>query len=190
MIDTNQSTSKEPAAGDVRAWLRRGILAARAGDRGEARRCFAAAREVEPNNIVALLWSAWLAIAPQESVELLIRVLDLDPKNEHARAGLRWARRRPPPDEKPPDPPPSGGPGGDDSPPGAEPPSDPSIQRDTLLSTDIQEGARKGAVAQRARRLIGPLGLLLAVACLGLRDRTQAAIYARDNNLIVTAPKS
>jgi lipoprotein-anchoring transpeptidase ErfK/SrfK len=166
VIDTNQSTGNEPAAGDVRAWLRRGILAARAGDRGEARRCFAAAREAEPDNIVALLWSAGLAPAPQESIALLIRVLELDPKNEHAHAGLRWARRRPPSGEKPPDPPSPGSPGGNDSPPAAEPPSDPSALRDTLRSSDIQEGARKGAVAQRARRLIGPLGLLLAVACL------------------------
>jgi lipoprotein-anchoring transpeptidase ErfK/SrfK len=164
--DTNQSTGNEPAAGDVRAWLRRGILAARAGDRGEARRCFAAAREAEPDNIVALLWAAWLAPAPQESIALLIRVLELDPQNEHAHGGLRWARRRPPPGEEPPDMPPSGGPGGDDSPPDAESPSDPSALRDALRSSDIQEGARKGAVAQRARRLIGPLGLLLAIACL------------------------
>jgi lipoprotein-anchoring transpeptidase ErfK/SrfK len=166
VIDANQSTGNEPAAGDVRAWLRRGILAARAGDRGEARRCFAAAREAEPNNIVALLWSAWLAVAPQESIALLSRALELEPKNEHARAGLRWARRRPPSGEEPPDPPPPGGPGGDDSPPGTEPPSDPAARHEILRSPDIQEGARKGAVAQRARRLIGPLGLLLAVACL------------------------
>ena len=125
MIDANQSTGEQPAAGDVRAWLRRGILAARAGDRGEARRCFAAAREVDPDNIVALLYSAWLAPTQQESMALLIRALELDPKNEHARAGLRWARRRPPSDEKPPDPPPSEGPGGSDSPPATEPRSDP-----------------------------------------------------------------
>ncbi len=166
MIDTNQSTGNEPAASDVRAWLRRGILAARAGDRAEARRCFTAARAVEPDNIVALLYSAWLAPDPQESTALLIRVLELDPKNEHAHAGLRWARRQPPSSQKPPDPPPSDGPGGGDAPPGPEAPSDPSVLRDALLSSDIQEGARKGAVAQRARRLIGPLGLLLAVACL------------------------
>jgi lipoprotein-anchoring transpeptidase ErfK/SrfK len=166
VIDTNQSTGNEPAAGDVRAWLRRGILAARAGDRGEARRCFAAALEAEPDNIVALLWSAGLASAPQESIALLIRVLELDPKNEHAHAGLRWARRRPSSGEEPPDPPPPDDPVEGESPPGAEPPSDPSALRDTLRSSDIQEGARKGAVAQRARRLIGPLGLLLAVACL------------------------
>ncbi len=166
MIDTNQSAGDEPAAGDVRAWLRRGILAARARNRAEARRCFAAARAVEPDNVVALLYSAWLAPDPQESTALLIRVLELDSKNEHAHAGLRWARRRPPPGEKPPDPPPSDGPSGGDSPPGSEPLSDPSVLRDALLSSDIQEGARKGAVAQRARRLIGPLGLLLGVACL------------------------
>jgi lipoprotein-anchoring transpeptidase ErfK/SrfK len=166
VIDTNQSTGDKPAAGDVRAWLRRGILAARAGDRGEARRCFAVAREAEPDNIVALLWSAWLAPALQESIALLIRVLELDPKNEHAHGGLRWARRRPPSGAEPPDAPPSDGPGGGDSPPDAESSSDPSALRDALRSSDVQEGARKGAVAQRARRLIGPLGLLLAVACL------------------------
>jgi lipoprotein-anchoring transpeptidase ErfK/SrfK len=163
VIDANQSTDGKPAASDVRAWLRRGILAARAGDRGEARRCFAAAREADPDNLVALLWSAFLAPARQESMALLIRVLVLDPKNEHAHAGLRWARRRPASSEDPPDP---DRPGGDGPPPGTEPPSDPSALRESVLTSDIQEGARKGAVAQRARRLIGPLGLILAVACL------------------------
>jgi lipoprotein-anchoring transpeptidase ErfK/SrfK len=197
VIDTNQSTGNEPAAGDVRAWLRRGILAARAGDRGEARRCFAAALEAEPDNIVALLWSAGLASAPQESIALLIRVLELDPKNEHAHAGLRWARRRPPSGEEPPDPPPPDGPGGGESPLGAEPPSDPSALRDTLRSSDIQEGARKGAVAQRARRLIGPLGLLLAVACLLILAGmvlvtwySAAAVLASLPRLVTEAPTS
>jgi len=80
-------------AADVQLWLRQGVSAARAGDRASARRCFQAAREADPNNVVALLWLARLALTRLESLALFSRVLELDPQNEDARAGIRWARR-------------------------------------------------------------------------------------------------
>jgi ABC-type dipeptide/oligopeptide/nickel transport system permease component len=76
-------------------------LAEHSGDHAEARRCFQAARALDPDNIVALLWLAWLTPNREESLVLFSRVLELDPKNERARAGLRWARRRPAPAEGP-----------------------------------------------------------------------------------------
>jgi ABC-type dipeptide/oligopeptide/nickel transport system permease component len=80
----------------VRWWLQKGLLATRVGDHAQARRCFQAARKADPDNIVALLHLAWLAPTRYESLVLLSRVMELDPKNKRARAGIRWARRRPP----------------------------------------------------------------------------------------------
>jgi tetratricopeptide (TPR) repeat protein len=76
-------------------WLRRGLRAVHAGDRARARRCFQAAGDADPRNIVALLWLAWLVPSREESLALFVQVLELDPRNERAHAGIRWARRRP-----------------------------------------------------------------------------------------------
>ena len=73
-------------------WLHQGMHAGQAGDRAEARRCFEYARAADPDNIEALLWLAWLARDREESLALFGRVLTLDPGNERARAGARWAR--------------------------------------------------------------------------------------------------
>jgi len=81
---------------DLDSWLRRGVLAARSDDYPGARRCFQAARDAEPDNVFALLWLAWLAYSRLESLALFSRVLELDPDNENAHAGIRWAMRRPP----------------------------------------------------------------------------------------------
>jgi peptide/nickel transport system permease protein len=140
---------------DVQSWLRRGVLAARAGDRACARRCFQTAREAAPDSIFALLWLAWLAHTRLESLALFSRVLELDPKNENAHAGIRWAMRRPA----------SGGPYEDllgtgrpatgiprpeaISPPGL------SVLRDTLRPSRLREGVRGEISAQRTRWLGG-----------------------------------
>jgi peptide/nickel transport system permease protein len=76
--------------GDPRPYLQQGLKAAHAGDVAEARRCFQAALEIEPDNIVALLWLAWLAPSRRESLALFCRVLKLDPDNKRARAGIEW----------------------------------------------------------------------------------------------------
>lgn len=88
-------TASSQSPNQVRFWLRKGLLAARAGDRAEARDCFQKARDADPDNTVALLWLAWLAPTREESLVLFTRVLELNPKNERAHAGIRWARRRP-----------------------------------------------------------------------------------------------
>ncbi len=80
-------------AADSQLWLRRGVAAARAGDLREARRRFRVARDAEPDNVTALLWLARLAHTPLESLALFSRVLELDPGNEDARAGIRRTRR-------------------------------------------------------------------------------------------------
>jgi peptide/nickel transport system permease protein len=80
-------------ATDVQLWLRRGVAAARADDLMEARRCFQTARDADPDNVTALLWLARLAHTPLESLALFSRVLELDPENQDAHAGIRRTRR-------------------------------------------------------------------------------------------------
>jgi lipoprotein-anchoring transpeptidase ErfK/SrfK len=74
--------------------LRRGEVAAHAGRRGEARHNFRAALTLDPTNVPALLWSAWLSDDPRASLVYIARALERDPENPRAHAALQWARRR------------------------------------------------------------------------------------------------
>lgn len=71
------------------ALLREGIAAARAGDKALTRRLLREATELEPDNEVAWLWLAGVAGSPQDSVECLRRVLEINPANDRAREGLK-----------------------------------------------------------------------------------------------------
>ncbi len=70
-----------------------GIRAAH-DDLAAARRFFAKAIERDPQNITALLWLAGLSETGEESLRYAARVLEIDPKNERAKAAIRWARKR------------------------------------------------------------------------------------------------
>jgi hypothetical protein len=134
-----------------------GIRAARAGRRKEARDYLAAVLDLEPTNIPALLWQAWLARNPTDSLSYLARVMELDPRNRQARAGIRWARKRQAEYEA------SGG----------RAPQAPKTNSrlDTVTSEGVQDRGRKAIRAQRARRLLGPffvLTLALALLMAGL----------------------
>jgi lipoprotein-anchoring transpeptidase ErfK/SrfK len=156
----------EQAETGVRTILRYGLSAARAGHYAQARRLFQAALDRDADNIVALLWLAGLASTRNESLTLLSRVLELDPQNEPARAGIHWARQLPLADE-------------DDS-----PATDPDAERsqwvrDLLESPKAQQKARIGIVAQRARRFLGSFRLILVVvACLFVAGAVVAARYS------------
>jgi len=90
-----QRRFKSPPEGDqISNLLRLGILAADVGRRADARACFAAVLDMDPNNERALLWQAGLADDPRESLAYLARVLTINPRNEYAKAGIRWARKR------------------------------------------------------------------------------------------------
>ena len=167
-------TNTEITESHVRLFLRRGLSAARADDLAEARRCFQAVLDKDPDNITALLWLAWLAPSRRQSLTLLSRVLELDPANERAQAAIRWARHRPPIREHTGGAAPSSSSQFDGSHPVEESPPQPSrlpgrtdLLLGTLHSPEAKEKTRIGIAAQRARKLIGPLGLLLIVAaCL------------------------
>ncbi|GAB4538409.1 MAG: hypothetical protein Kow0063_26130 [Anaerolineae bacterium] len=168
----------------VRSYLRRGILAARGGDYTGARRWLEAALDRDPDNITALLWLAWLAPGRQESLILLSRVLELDPGNERARAGIRWARRRPLHNGAVRSDTPDGqtlvdgqGEGQQPAPPEPKHPGRAEFLQEALDPAEAQAKARSGITAQRARRLIGLLGLLLAVALCLLAGTSLMAWY-------------
>lgn len=169
--------------------LRLGIEAARAGQKHVAQVHLNAVLKMEPDNIPAMLWLAFVSPSPQESLELLERVLELDPQNERAKSGVRWAKERLAAGPVSPEtvasqpaatqsaevktPPP---PTGETQP--AETKASPS-QADTqpevptagvealrkkLLKNDTQETAKKGVLAHRARRTIDPLTTLIIIA--------------------------
>ena len=78
----------------VIALMRAAIAAARRGDRALARRCFRQIVSLDPSNEAAWLWLAGLSENPRASLAYLSRVLEINPQNERAKAGLRWARHR------------------------------------------------------------------------------------------------
>src|SRR5512135_2533949 len=59
-----------------------------------ARKFFLKAIEREPNNIDALLLLSGACERGEDSLRYLARVLEIDPRDERARAGIRWARKR------------------------------------------------------------------------------------------------
>lgn len=72
--------------------LRRGLEAYDTGDHARAYDEFSQALEIEPDNIWGLLWKGATAPSPKETVFWLEQALALEPDNEHAQAGLAWAR--------------------------------------------------------------------------------------------------
>ncbi len=73
--------------------MRRGMDAARAGQKARARRYFSAVLESDPAHVDAWLWSAGMSDDPREAMAHLARVLELDPGNERAKRALRSVRR-------------------------------------------------------------------------------------------------
>lgn len=83
--------------------LQRGIAAARAGRRDEARALLMQVVEADERSEQAWLWLAGVVDDPQDIRVCLANVLDLNPGNAQAQQGLAWvnARYGPPPDPEP-----------------------------------------------------------------------------------------
>jgi hypothetical protein len=92
--------------------LQQGIAAARAKRKGEAYQLLRQVVTSDPRNSAAWLWLGAVAPTPQEQLQAFDQVLALDPTNEKAQTGRRWALGRL-----------GGGPGGA---PAAAPPAAPS----------------------------------------------------------------
>jgi CheY-like chemotaxis protein len=74
--------------------LHEGIAAAKAGDRLQARRFLHEVTRLAPTSELGWLWLAGVADGPEEAIYLLQKVLELNPGNERARAGLAWYQAR------------------------------------------------------------------------------------------------
>ncbi|MDH3674577.1 MAG: L,D-transpeptidase [Anaerolineae bacterium] len=158
----------------ARKKLHLGIEAARSGRKEVARAYLTEVLELDSDHIPALFWMAYVAPSSQESIVLLQRVLVLDPANDRAEAGLRWAQQRLEPGMA------EAG-SGQDGQKGRPPPApaqaaeqplelpDEFIREQLLSQKDYQLRAKKGALAHRARRTIDPLLtiiIILAVAAM------------------------
>ncbi|HXV99719.1 MAG TPA: hypothetical protein VEC93_14950, partial [Anaerolineae bacterium] len=146
-------TNQEPVT-SIAENLRLGIEAARANQFDQARAYLVKVLQQDSRNLPAMFWLAFVAPSPQESISLLNRVLSLDPDNDRARAGIRWAERRlaaastPLPDEE--------------SEAQTELPDE--LTRQQLLSNDeVHQRAKKSALAHRARRTIDPLLIMIII---------------------------
>ena len=76
------------AVDDAKELRVRGIAAAKAGDRDEARRLLQSAIRLEPDNEVAWLWLASVARDVQERLFCLEKLLQINPNNESARKAM------------------------------------------------------------------------------------------------------
>ena len=78
----------------IAALLRDGKATARAGRRAEARRFFESVLRLDPCNEEAILWWAGLAPDPRTTLAALTRLLEINPHNQRAKAGIRAVRRQ------------------------------------------------------------------------------------------------
>lgn len=73
--------------------IRQGQAAAHAGQQELARRYLQAAVDINPDNPTAWLWLAGVQ-PPEEARASLLKVLELDPDNLRAKAGLAWVEQQ------------------------------------------------------------------------------------------------
>lgn len=71
-----------------------GIDAARSGNRTLAYKLLREATELDPDGELGWLWLAGVSESPQEAAGYLERVLAINPQNEHAISGLKWAQAK------------------------------------------------------------------------------------------------
>lgn len=136
----------------IQQYINQGVQAHQKGDTTTARLHFQAALREDPENIVILLWLAYIAPNYDKRIFLLNRVLDLDPNNERAQAGLAWAKKQQNASAE-------NQSSTSPSPPKSEAEAasaNPLLRLKQQFGTDeLREQAKKGTIAQRARRRIG-----------------------------------
>jgi tetratricopeptide (TPR) repeat protein len=88
------SAEYESRAGRLQEWFEAGVAAAQAGRLQQARSHLRRVTVNDPQNEEAWLWLAGAADDPQETLACLAQALTINPKNEHAKAAIRWARAK------------------------------------------------------------------------------------------------
>ena len=84
----------KPNTAELTELLRKGITAAKAGDKAVARPFLFDAIRLDPQSELAWLWLAWTAESPKEAVLFLEKVLEIDPDNQQATQWLAKIRQR------------------------------------------------------------------------------------------------
>jgi len=74
--------------------LPQGMAALKAGKKSEAEQILKEVVRQNPQNVDAWLWLGASVSTPNETLYCLERVLELEPDNQKARAGVQWARTR------------------------------------------------------------------------------------------------
>jgi tetratricopeptide (TPR) repeat protein len=82
---------KQSGIAQVASLIALGRRLAEAGQWPWAHRLFVHATKLDPANEEAWMWRAGIASDASETIVCLKRVLELNPQNEQAQAGLRWA---------------------------------------------------------------------------------------------------
>ena len=82
------------ADANLRGMLQLGIKAAQAKHKTEAYQLLSQVVRRDPSSEQGWLWLAAVAPTPQESLDAFTRVLAINPSNEQARVGQRWASAR------------------------------------------------------------------------------------------------
>ena len=72
--------------------LSQGITALKAGNKSEAEQILKEVVQQTPQDVDAWLWLGASVSTPNETLYCLERVLELDPDNQKAQAGVQWAR--------------------------------------------------------------------------------------------------
>jgi tetratricopeptide (TPR) repeat protein len=88
------SAEYESQEGRLKEWFQAGVAAARAGRLQQARSHLRRVTAYDPQNEEAWLWLAGVADDPQETLACLAQALTINPRNEHAKAAIRWARAK------------------------------------------------------------------------------------------------
>jgi lipoprotein-anchoring transpeptidase ErfK/SrfK len=156
--------------------IRLGVKAHKAGDNQAAWLHFQAALREDTQNTTALLWLAYLADSHEKRIFLLKRVLEIDPNNQRAQAGLKWAE-----EEKQREVEQArteiATTSGEVQPATREEVLDLNQRlKNTVGAEDLKEQAKKGTIAQRARRRISPL-IFLVVGVLAIAITLLAASW-------------
>jgi len=78
----------------LREWFQAGVAAAQARRFQQARNYLRQVIAWDPQNEEAWLWLAGVTDDPQETLACLAQALTINPRNQHAKAAIRWARAR------------------------------------------------------------------------------------------------
>ncbi len=79
---------------DIAGLLQSGKVAAHSGRRADAQQKFRTVLALDPANVPAHLWLAWLSDDPSASLDHIAQALACDPDNPDAHAALCWAQGR------------------------------------------------------------------------------------------------